>query len=346
MAEARLLFVSWPEEFGGRGLGPFESTVISQEMEHARRTTHAMSVTSMVGQTLIEFGSDELKREVLPRMISGEAICSLGFTEPGSGSDVAAAVTRAEADGDEWVINGQKMFTSGANIAQYVFLLTRTNPEARKHRALTMFLVPLDTPGIEIQPIYTLSNERTNATYYSDVRIPDRYRIGPVDGGWAVLGHALHLEHGSGGDVGSTQEMEDMIEATVDWARRRKRGGALAIDHDHVREVLGRADAAAEITAALGRRQLWLGANGRPDRGEGSMVAAFKKDAMIDVSSKLMDLTGPDGLLERGVEGALEQGAVEFGYRLAAANAIYGGTAEILKSIVAQAALGLPRSRG
>ena len=125
----------------------------------------------MVGATLMRFASDELKREVLPRICSGDAVTSLGYTEPAAGSDVAAAQTRAVRDGDDWVINGQKMFTSGANVAQYVFLLTRTDTEAAKHRGLTMFLVPFETPGIEIQAVHTLSDERTNITYYSDVRV-------------------------------------------------------------------------------------------------------------------------------------------------------------------------------
>jgi hypothetical protein len=197
----------------------------------------------------------------------------------------------------------------------------------------------------EIQPIHTLSNERTNATYYSDVRISDRYRIGPVDGGWAVLGHALHLEHGASGATGSTGELRDMISAAVAWARGRRRRGGPALEDEHVREVLGRAAAAAEVIAALARRQLWSVVNRRPERGEGAMVSAFKKDAMIAVASQLMDLTAPESVLQRGAAGALDDGALEFGYRLAAANAIYGGTAEILKSIVAEAALGMPRSR-
>ncbi|MCR9096427.1 MAG: acyl-CoA dehydrogenase [bacterium] len=346
MAEAGLLYVSWPEEYGGRGLGMLEATVMGEESERARRSIHAKAVTSMVGQVVLEFGSEALKQEVIPRILRGEVICSLGFTEPGSGSDVAAAVTRARQDGEEWIVDGQKMFTSGANIAQYVFLLTRTNPEVPKHKGLTMFLVPLDAPGVDIQAIHTLSNERTNATYYTEVRIPDRYRIGPVDGGWAVLGHALHLEHGSNGDAGSTGELHDVVEAAAEWAVRRVRNGAPVIENESFRAVLGRAQAAVEVTAALGRRQLWVGLNDRPDGGAGPMVVAFKKDAFIDVSRRLLAATAPDSVLGRGAEDAIADGAIEFGYRLAAANAIYGGTAEILKSVVAQATLGMPRSRG
>lgn len=162
-----------------------------------------------------------------------------------------------------------------------------------------MFLVPLDTPGVEIQPIHTLSNERTNATYYSDVRIPDRYRIGPVDGGWSVLGHALHLEHGSNGEVGSAGEFHDMIAAAADWASTRQRGGRPMIEDERVREEIGRAQAASEITTALGVRQLWIAFNKRPVRGEGAMLTAFKKDALIDVSTRLMALAAPESLLRR-----------------------------------------------
>jgi len=346
MAEAGLLFTSWPEKYGGRRLGALESAAFTEELRRAGRNGYAISTTSFVGQTIIEFGSEELKQEVLPRMIRGEAICSLGFTEPSSGSDVAAAVTRATLHGDDWVIDGQKMFTSAANLAQYVFLLTRTNPDAPKHRGLTMFLVPLDSPGIEIQPIHTLSDERTNATYYTDVRVPDRYRIGPVDEGWMVLGHALHLEHGTGGGTGQLSDARDMVDAAGQWALSRQRNGRLAIDDEHVRDVLARVDAIAEVGASLALRRLWTVANDLPDNGVGSMATAFNKTTTAGIASRLMDLTAPESVLRRESDGAIDDGAFEFGYRLAAAGAIYGGTAEILNSIVAQSALGMPRSRG
>lgn len=345
MAEAGLLYASWPEKYGGRGLDVYEVAAFNDEIRAAGRTTHAIGTTSMVGQTLSEFASEELKQEVLPRIIRGEAICSLGYTEPGSGSDVAAAVTRAERDGDHWVINGQKMFTSGANIGQYVFLLTRTNAEARKHRGLTMFLVPLDTDGIEIQPIHTLSDERTNATYYNDVRVSDRYRVGPIDGGWTVLGHALHIEHGGSEGTGKVSVFRSLTDATAQWGRTHERDGSPAIDDPHFRDVLARADAVAEINVALTLRNLWIVANDLPDNGAGAMITTFQKVAMPEIAARLMDLTAPESVLKRGSTGAVAEGELEFGYRLASANAIYGGTAEIVKSIVAQSALGLPRSR-
>jgi len=341
LAQAGLLFASWPEEYGGQNRDPYESLALSEEMDRAGRTTYTVGTTKLVAETLMEFASDELKSEVLPRFAAGEAICSLGYTEPASGSDVAAAQTRAVRDGDDWVINGQKMFTSGANISDYVFLLTRTDPDARKHQGLTMFLVPLDTPGIEIQPIYTLSGERTNATYYSDVRIPDRFRIGEANSGWSVLGHALQAEHGMAGGT----EFEDLIADAVDWARNAERGGAPAIDDVRVREGLGEAWAIGEVAGCLAARGFWCSVTGQPDRAEGPTAMVFKKDSLVEVASLLMDLTAPDSVLSRGAERSIHDGALEFGYRLGTALAIYGGTSEILRSIVAQVGLGMPRSR-
>jgi alkylation response protein AidB-like acyl-CoA dehydrogenase len=156
-----------------------------------------------------------------------EAICSMGYTEPSAGSDVAAVTTRAvrQDDGD-WRIDGQKMFTSGAHRAQYVFLLTRTNPDAPKHRGITLFIVPLDTEGIEVHPVHTVGDERTNVTYYTGVRVPDAYRVGEVDGDWKVMSYALEIEHGA--CFASFQD--ELVEAAVAWARETRRDGRAVLD--------------------------------------------------------------------------------------------------------------------
>jgi alkylation response protein AidB-like acyl-CoA dehydrogenase len=295
----------------------------------------------MVGATVMRFASEELKREVLPRIAAGDAITTLGYTEPGSGSDVAAAQTRAVRVGDEWVINGQKMFTSGANVAQYVFLLTRTDPGAKKHRGLTMFLVPLDTPGIEIQAVHTLSDERTNVTYYSEVRISDRYRIGEVNGGWEVVAYALELEHSGT----YPYHHRDLIDAAVRWAREARRDGRPAIEDPRVKERLGRAATHFEAARVLTRQSVFLAAQGHADGGEGPMTKLFHTEILVADAQDLLDLAAPESLLARGEPGAAGDGAFEFAYRLAPAPTIYGGTSEIMRSLIAQLALGLPRSR-
>ncbi len=342
LAEAGLLFPSWPSEYGGQGRDPYDISALAEVFDEFGWTLFAIQTTDMVAQTLMAFGSDELKREVLPRIASGDAVCSLGYTEPESGSDVAAAKTRAVRDGDEWIIDGQKMFTSGANLCQYVFLLTRTDPNVRKHKGLTMFLVPLDTPGIEIQAVHTLSDERTNLTYYSGVRISDRYRVGEVGAGWSVVAHALELEHGAG----APHEFRRMLAGAVEWARSSRRGSGCALDLPTVRERLARVAIHIEVSSAISARSLYASVEGPPDPAIGPMAKYYSTDRFIEDSADMVDLCAPDSLIRGSKNGsATGASAAEFAYRLSTAMAIYGGTSEIMKSIVAQVSLGMPRSR-
>ena len=168
-----------------------------QEKRRAHVPWVTWGTTAMVARSVAKFGSPELCDEVLPKVFSGEVRLCLGYTEPEGGSDVATCKTRAVRDGDAWIINGSKMFTTGAHNCQYVFLITNTAPDAPKHKSLTMFLVPLDSPGIEIQGIRTVDGDRTNIVYYSDVRVDDKYRLGEVNAGWTVLREPLNVEHGA-----------------------------------------------------------------------------------------------------------------------------------------------------
>ena len=181
-----------------RRFQPGTQRIWDLEIGRAHTPWFHWGTTAMVARAVVQFGSPELKDEVL----SAHAVrrtyrLCLGYTEPEGGSDVATCKTRAVRDGDGWIINGSKMFTSNAQNASYVFLVTNTDPDAPKHQSLTMFLVPLDTPGVEIQPLRTVDGDRTNITYYSDVRVDDKYRIGEVNGGWRVLREALNDEHGT-----------------------------------------------------------------------------------------------------------------------------------------------------
>ncbi len=192
LADAGFLAAAWPAPWGGRDNIDAEA-ILWEELERAGAPTDGWGTSDLVARTLALVGRDEQRDAVIPPVLAGELLICLGYSEPDSGSDAAAATTRAERDGDHWVINGQKMFTTLAHEAGYVFLLTRTNLDVRKHRGLTMFLVPMDTPGIEVTPIWTLSGERTNITFYRDVRVPDSARVGEVDGGWDVMRVALDV---------------------------------------------------------------------------------------------------------------------------------------------------------
>src|SRR5947209_902271 len=197
LGEAGYLAADWTPESEG-GLSAVRRRIFALEIARAHTPWYHWGTTSVVARLVREFGAPELADKVLPGVLSGEIRLCLGYTEPEGGSDVATCKTRAVRDGDgsSWIINGSKMFTSNAQNAQYVFLLTNTDPQAPKHKNLTMFLVPLDSPGIEIQGIRTLAGDRTNIVYYSDVRVADLYRIGELNGGWTVMRAALDSEHG------------------------------------------------------------------------------------------------------------------------------------------------------
>jgi 3-oxochol-4-en-24-oyl-CoA dehydrogenase len=338
LGKARLLFPEWPEEFGGRGADQASTRASLAVWQEVGYTPPPRSTTGLVGAAILKFGTPELKREVLPHFASGEMTAALGYTEPSGGSDVFAAKTRAVRDGDDWIVNGQKMFTSGAEWASYVFLIARTDPNVPKHKGLTMFLVPLKHPGVEIHPVHTFMDERTNATFYADVRIPDRYRIGEVNGGVKVLASALSQEQ-SGGYY--HRNLREMAKAVTEWARSTTRHGKPVIEDPRTLARLARVYADANISEALGARVLGMRLANQPDLAFGPASKVFSTESFIKDSADLLDLAAPQSLI-RGRDGL---GLVEMGYRHSTATSIYGGTSEVLRSMVAERRLGLPRSR-
>jgi alkylation response protein AidB-like acyl-CoA dehydrogenase len=338
LAEAKLLFPNWPKEFGGREAPPYSMNALYQTFEEQGWTTHAISTTSIVGTMIRKTGTEQLKREVLSKIISGDVVCSLGYTEPSCGSDVFAVKTRAVQQPDgSWRIDGSKMFTSGANIAQYVIMLTRTNPNVPKHKGLTMFIVPLDAPGVTIQPVYTFQDERTNITYYENVIVPDAYRLGEIDGGTKVMSSALELEHGGG----FMKSQRAMLHAAEKLCRELQRDGRPLIDDRDAQKRLARTAAHHAVAEVLGRRALWAGVAKKPNLAFGPMVKMFSSEKFLKDSADLLDLTAPTSLSKRsGPAGFLNQC-----YRHAQGTTIYGGTSEVHRSMIAERNLGLPRTR-
>lgn len=308
--------------------------------ELEKRRAHVPWVTSgtttMIARSVEKFASPEVREEVLPRVYSGHVRMCLGYTEPEGGSDVATCKTRAVRDGDDWVINGSKMFTTGAHNCQYVFLITNTDPSAPKHKSLTMFLVPLDLPGIEIQGIRTVDGDRTNIVYYSDVRVPDRYRLGEVNGGWAVVREPLDVEHGAVDaaddglqDVAIMAHQAGFLATAVDRAAQKVTvadpNGRRLIDDASVAYRLGRS--VARLEASLSAPSIF-----------GRVALA---QTMRDISPDLMDILGAASALPVGTDGAADDGAAEYVYRFAPLAGIYGGTLEVFRNMIAQYALGL-----
>ena len=339
MAQAGLLFPELPPEKGGRGVSPYASHAAGKVWAKYNWSGHAKGTTIMTAAIIDAYGSDELKEEVLKPILAGEAICSLGYSEPGSGSDVFAAQTKATPDGNGWRIDGTKMFTSGANIADYVLMLTRTNPDVPKHKGLTMFIVPTKSEGFAVQPVYTFQDERTNVTFYDGVHVPDSYRLGEVDQGVRAMSAALSLEQGGG----FSDEQFANVEAAEALCREIDAdGGGKLIETEAAQIRLARATANALAGEMLGLRSLWSAREGRDLPGVGPMAKMFTTHRYMEDASDLIDLTAPLSLSKR--KGAAE--AVNLAYRFSHATTIWAGTSEIHRSMIAERALGLPRSRG
>jgi alkylation response protein AidB-like acyl-CoA dehydrogenase len=341
LCERGYLASGWPVEVGGLGRSAIDQTLLMQELYAARAPIDGLNIASMVGATLLVCGTEAQQADVLPRILAGEVMCCLGYSEPDAGSDVAAVATKAVRDGDAWVIDGQKMFTTMAHEAHYVFLLTRTNPDVPKHQGLTMFLVPMDTPGIEVRPVATMGGERTNITFYSDVRVPDSCRVGAVDDGWSVMHAALVYERSSA----NWGEPDHLVEAVASWALRAGTDGTRPFDDPAVRSSLARWTTELEVGRLLLFRTAWLASHGEMPQVEGSMAKLHITEAFVRASSDLLDLLGPTGLVALGEPGSVLDGLVEHAFRHAVVTTIYGGSSEVQREIIAGRGLGLPRRR-
>jgi alkylation response protein AidB-like acyl-CoA dehydrogenase len=328
----------WKSEADG-GFSRVRRRIWELEKRRAHVPWVTWGTTAMVARSVAKFGSAELRDEVLPGVFSGHVRLCLGYTEPEGGSDIATCKTRAVRDGSGdggWIINGSKMFTTGAHNCQFVFLITNTDPGAQKHKSLTMFLVPLNSPGIEIQGIRTVDGDRTNIVYYSDVRVDDKYRLGDVNAGWTVLREPLNTEHGAVAaapdglqDVSIMMHqagfMADALDKAAAKVTQSDPNGRRLIDDAAVAYRLGRS--AARMEASLSAPSIF-----------GRVALA---QTMRDISPDLMDILGTASTLPVGTDGAADDGAAEYVYRFAPLVGIYGGTLEVFRNMIAQYVLGL-----
>jgi alkylation response protein AidB-like acyl-CoA dehydrogenase len=335
LGAAGYLALEWKSESDG-GFSRVRRRIWELEKRRAHVPWVTWGTTAMVARSVAKFGSAELQNEVLPRVFSGQVRLCLGYTEPEGGSDVATCKTRAVRDGGSWLINGSKMFTTGAHNCQYVFLITNTAPDSPKHQSLTMFLVPLNLPGIEIQGLRTVDGDRTNIVYYSDVRVDDKYRLGEVNAGWTVLREPLNTEHGAVAaaadglqDTSIMMHQAGSMATAVDKAAARVTqpdpSGRRLLDDQSVAYRLGRSFARME--AALSAPSIY-----------GRVAIA---QTMRDISPDLMDILGAASALPFGTDGAADDGSAEYVYRFAPLVGIYGGTLEVFRNMIGQYTLGL-----
>ncbi|GAT03965.1 acyl-CoA dehydrogenase [Mycolicibacterium fortuitum subsp. acetamidolyticum] len=329
LGAAGYLEKEWKTEADG-GFSRVRRRIWELEKRRAEVPWVTWGTTAMVARSVAKFASPEIRDDVLRGVFDGTVRLCLGYTEPEGGSDVATCKTRAVRDGDQWVINGSKMFTTGAHNCQYVFLITNTDPDAPKYKSLTMFLVPLDSEGIEIQGIRTVDGDRTNIVYYSDVRVDDKYRLGDVNGGWTVVREPLDAEHGA---VAAADD------GLADVAIMMHQAGFMAEAADNVAALVGRSGAVDDGSVAyrLGRSVARLEASLSSPSIFGRVALA---QTMRDIAPDLMDIAGSVAALPIGADGGADDRS-EYIYRFAPLVGIYGGTLEVFRNMIAQHVLGL-----
>jgi alkylation response protein AidB-like acyl-CoA dehydrogenase len=329
------LGVGWPTEHGGQGRGPLEQLIFLDEAAKAG-VPIPMVTLNTVGPTIAQWGSEAQKATFLPAILAGELHFSIGYTEPGAGTDLASLRTRAVLDGDEWVVNGQKVFTTGAHDTDWIWLACRTDPDAPKHKGISILLVDFSLPGCSWSPITTMGGRHhTNATYYEDVRVPRDMVCGDVNGGWKMITTQLNFERVALGPSGA---MFAWLDKVLAWAKAE---GLTA--QEWVRVNLARVRAIAEAAELFNWRVASLQERGRLNPADASAMKVYGTEGKIEVLRLLMEVLGPVATLRDGSAGAVLGGELEHEYKRAIVGTFGGGVNEVQREIVAAAGLGMPR---
>jgi alkylation response protein AidB-like acyl-CoA dehydrogenase len=339
MGSDGLLGIGWPEEYGGGARSKVDQFIFSDEVQRAGYPLPFLTLNT-VGPTLMRYGNDEQRNEFLPRILKGELHFCIGYSEPGAGTDLASLKTRADRDGDDWVINGQKMWTSLADFSDYVWLAARTDQEAKKHAGISMFIVPTSAEGFGISPIMTVGGVRTNATFYDDVRVANDYLIGGLNQGWSLIVGQLNHERVSLMNVGPLRRL---LDDTTEWARQtRRRDGRRVIDEPWVQHNLARVYAHVEVLRLMNWKQAAAMDHGQLNPADASAVKVFGSEFYISGYRALMEVVGSAAILGADSPGSVLQGRLESRYRSSLILTFGGGTNEVQRDIIAMAGLGLP----
>jgi hypothetical protein len=336
------LGIGWPREQGGQGRPPTDQFIFFDEAQRAGAPIPFVTLNT-VGPTLMRFGSDDQKARFLPGILGGEIHFAIGYTEPEAGTDLASLRTRAVRDGDEYVVNGSKIFTSGANDADYIWLAVRTDPDAPKHKGISILLVPTASPGFKASPIVTVGGVRTNATYYDDLRVPAANLVGRENEGWRMITTQLNHERvGLAAMGGMAHRLWDEVLA---WAAATPAdGGATVLDQPWVQMDLARTHARLEAMKLLNWRMTADTAAGTLNPGDSSAVKVYGTECLIDVYRTLLGILGPLGYLPASESGAVLRGDLERAARAAQVNTFGGGVNEVQREIVASVGLGMARA--
>ena len=333
------LGIGWPKEYGGQGRTPLEQYIFLEEIDRTGVNIPFITLET-VGPTIMKLGTEKQKKEFLPKILRGEIEIAVGYSEPQAGTDLASLQTRAVKDGDSYIINGQKVFTTNAHISDYIWLAARTDPEAPKHKGISIFLVPTKSPGVSVTPM-TLMGERTNVSYYENVRVPLDALVGEENKGWQYITTQLSLERLM---LSTYSKMKRMVHETYDWASKHERDGMVVIENPWVKESLAELEAQIEVLRLLNYRAAWSHANEKAAHFRPSMNKVFAADLHQKVYDTCMQIMGLSGQLKRGSEWAPLNGKAEEFAKKHLVFLVGGGANDSMRDLVARFGLGLPKS--
>jgi hypothetical protein len=332
------LTLSWPEQYGGRGASMMEQLIFTDAAAAAGAPVPFLTINT-VGPTIMRYGSDQQKDYFLPRIASGELHFSIGYSEPGAGTDLASLRTRAVRDGDEYVINGQKMWTSLIQHADYVWLACRTDPDAPKHKGLSIIVVPTTADGFSWTPVHTVAGPTTSATYYSDLRVPVSARVGDENNGWPLITNQLNHERVA---LTSAAPIMTTLREVREWAQQTKLAdGRRVIDQEWVQVHLARVSARVQFLRLMNWR---IASGGNVGPADASATKVFGTEFATEAYRLLTEVLGANGYVRTGSAGAMLQGRVERMARSSLILTFGGGTNEVQRDIIAGVALHLPAS--
>jgi len=335
------LGLGWPKQYGGQDRTPIDQFVFFDEAMRAGVVLPFLTINS-VGPALMAFGTDAQRKDILPRILRGEVHFAIGYTEPSAGTDLASLRTRAVRDGDDYVINGSKVFTSGAEYADYIWLAARTDPDAKKHKGISMFIVDTKLAGFRVTPLHTVAGYRTNTTFYDDLRVPASMLVGRENEGWNQITTQLNHERIALMPVGLMGRLLDEVRR---WAAETKRpDGRRVIDDAWVQSNLARVRAKLDVLKLLNWKQAWSMSKGTLNFAEASTVKVFGSELNVEGYQLLLEVVGEQGALKRESAAAVLAGRLERMYKSSLILTFGGGTNEVQRDIIAMAGLMMPRS--
>jgi len=334
------LGIGWPTEWGGQGRSMMEQLIFTDEAAKAGAPVPFLTINT-VGPTIMHYGNEEQKREYLPKILAGELHFAIGYSEPDAGTDLARLKTKAVRDGDEYLVNGQKMWTSLIQYADYVWLACRTDPDAPRHKGLSVLVVPTSAPGFRWTPVPTLSGTTTSQTFYEDVRVPVANRIGPENEGWKLITGQLNRERVALCSAGSVQHSLRQVQ---EWAQQTKLpDGRRVIDQEWVQLNLADVHAKVEFLKLINWKIAW-GVDKGVSPADASATKVFGTEFYVEAYRKLMECFGQEAYVQGGSPGAKVKGRIERMYRGTLILTFGGGTNEIQRDIISMVGLGMARA--